>query len=70
MLLAPPVPVPVGAWLAGELPAAIETAMGGLDPQKRDHMTPDGRVIDATGGADAGTVNTLTAVSVVVAEAG
>lgn len=42
-LPAPPFPVPVGAWLAGELPAAIEAAMSGLDPQECDHMAPDGR---------------------------
>ncbi|WP_405188773.1 hypothetical protein [Streptomyces anulatus] len=69
-LPAPPLPVPVGDWLAGELPAAIETAMGSLDPQECDHMAPDGRAADGTGGVDAGTVSTLTAVPVVLAEAG
>ncbi|MGQ4732575.1 hypothetical protein ACUN3E_33590 [Streptomyces sp. Ju416(a)] len=43
----PPVPSPVGAWLAGELPDVVEAVMGGLDPQDCDHMAPDGR----TGGS-------------------
>ncbi|MDQ0701198.1 MULTISPECIES: hypothetical protein [unclassified Streptomyces] len=69
-LPAPPLPAPVGDWLAGELPAAIETAMSGLDPQECDHMAPDGRVVDGTGGVDAGTISILAAVPVVLAEAG
>ncbi|MFJ8970789.1 MULTISPECIES: hypothetical protein [Streptomyces] len=69
-LLPPPLPVPVGGWLAGELPAAIEAAMSGLDPQECDHMAPDGRAVDGTGGVGAATVNTLAAVPVVLAEAG
>ncbi|MFJ2101506.1 hypothetical protein ACIOHR_30535 [Streptomyces anulatus] len=69
-LPAPPLPAPVGDWLAGELPAAVETAMSGLDPQECDHMAPDGRAIDGTGGVDAGTISTLTAVPVVLPEAG
>ncbi|MFJ2102885.1 hypothetical protein ACIOHR_37685 [Streptomyces anulatus] len=69
-LSAPPLPAPVGDWLAGELPAAIETAMSGLDPQECDHMAPDGRVVDGTGGVDAGTISVLAAVPVVLAEAG
>ncbi|WP_326613731.1 hypothetical protein OHA57_00040 [Streptomyces anulatus] len=69
-LPAPPLPAPVGDWLAGELPAAIETAMSGLDPQECDHMAPDGRAIDGTGGVDTGTISTLTAVPVVLPEAG
>ncbi|WP_143663822.1 hypothetical protein [Streptomyces sp. rh34] len=69
-LPAPPTPGPVGVWLAGELPAAIETAMSGLDPEECDHMAPDGRAIDGTGGVGAGTISTLTAVPVVLPEAG
>ncbi|MGC5530403.1 hypothetical protein [Streptomyces sp. SR-10] len=49
-------PAPVGDWLAGELPAAIETAMSGLDPEECDHMAPDGQAIDGTGGVDTGTI--------------
>ncbi|MGW6718109.1 hypothetical protein [Streptomyces sp. NPDC054995] len=70
LLPAPPLPVPVGDWFAGELPAAIETAIGGLDPEECDHMAPDGRAIDGTGGVDAGTISILAAVPVVLAEAG
>ncbi|MFD5346459.1 hypothetical protein ACFWJY_22475 [Streptomyces anulatus] len=66
----PPLPVPVGGWLAGELPAAIETAMSGLDPEECDRMAPDGRAVDGTGGVDAATMSTLAAVPVVVPEAG
>ncbi|MFJ7416510.1 hypothetical protein ACIQWZ_37785 [Streptomyces sp. NPDC098077] len=69
-LPAPPLPVPVGGWLAGELPDAIETAMGSLDPEECDRMTPDGRAVDGTGGVDAATMSTLAAVPVVLAEAG
>lgn len=69
-LSAPPLPAPVGDWLAGELPAAIETAMSGLDPQECDHMASDGRVVDGTGGVDAGTISTLAAVPAVLPEAG
>ncbi|MFH8670286.1 hypothetical protein ACH4F3_36235 [Streptomyces anulatus] len=68
--LPPPLPVPVGAWLAGELPAAIETAMSGLDPEECDHMASDGRAVDGTGGVDAATMSTLAAVPVVLPEAG
>ncbi|MFD3820242.1 hypothetical protein ACFWRZ_34715 [Streptomyces rubiginosohelvolus] len=66
----PPLPAPVGAWLAGELPAAIETAMGSLDLEECDHVAPDGRAVDGTGGVDAATMGTLAAVPVVVPEAG
>ncbi|WP_257140664.1 hypothetical protein [Streptomyces sp. or3] len=69
-LPAPPLPAPVGDWLAGELPAAIETAMSGLDPEECDHMSPDGRVVEVTGGVDAATISTLAAVPVVLPEAG
>ncbi|SCE62038.1 hypothetical protein [Streptomyces sp. OspMP-M43] len=68
-LPAPPLPVPVGDWLAGELPAAIETAMASLDPEECDHTAPHGRAVDGTGGADTGTVTPLAAVPVVLAEA-
>ncbi|MEV7659903.1 hypothetical protein AB0O39_37810 [Streptomyces anulatus] len=66
----PPLPVPVGGWLAGELPDAIDTAMSGLDPQECDRTDKDGRVVDGTGGVDAATMSTLAAVPVVLAEAG
>ncbi|GGS83266.1 hypothetical protein [Streptomyces badius] len=65
----PPAPVPVGAWLAGELPDAIETAMGGLDPQDCDRMGPEGTVVEGTGGVDTATMETLAAVSCMVPEA-
>ncbi|MFD5208673.1 hypothetical protein ACFWNF_17355 [Streptomyces anulatus] len=61
--------MPVGIWLAGELPTAIETAMGGLDPEECDHMAPDGRAVDGTGGVHAGTIGTLDSVPVVLPEA-
>ncbi|MGW7095509.1 hypothetical protein [Streptomyces sp. NPDC054874] len=67
-LPAPPLPGPVGAWLTGELPDAIETAMDGLDPEECDHMAPDGRAVDGTGGADAGTTSTLAAAPGVLSE--
>ncbi|MEU4181022.1 hypothetical protein [Streptomyces sp. NPDC026589] len=67
-LPAPPLPGPVGAWLARELPDAIEAAMGDLDPEECDHMAPDGRVVDGNGGVDAGTVSTLAAVPGVLSE--
>ncbi|MFI0763049.1 hypothetical protein ACH4PX_37310 [Streptomyces anulatus] len=69
-LPAPPLRVPVGDWLAGELPATIETAMGSLDLEECDHMAPDGRAVEGTGGVDAATMSTLAAVPVVLAEAG
>ncbi|MFF1270279.1 hypothetical protein ACFVZE_31070 [Streptomyces anulatus] len=66
----PPLPAPVGDWLAGELPDAIETAMSGLDLEECDHMASDGRVVEGTGGVDAGTISILAAVPVVLPEAG
>ncbi|MCX4506633.1 hypothetical protein [Streptomyces anulatus] len=52
------------------MPDAIAAAMGGLDPEECDHMAPDGRAIDGTAGVDTGTISTLTAVPVVLPEAG
>ncbi|MFZ4279125.1 hypothetical protein [Streptomyces rhizosphaericola] len=65
----PPVPCPVGAWLAGELPEAIGTAMSGLDPQDCDGMGPDGVLVEGAGGVDAETMSTLAAVPCAVPEA-
>ncbi|MFE9701557.1 hypothetical protein [Streptomyces sp. NPDC006270] len=65
----PSASVPVGTWLAGELPAAIEAAMGGLDPEERDHVDEGGAVVDGTGGVDAATMETLSAVPRVIPEA-
>ncbi|MEU6955578.1 hypothetical protein [Streptomyces sp. NPDC045714] len=44
--------------------------MGGLDPEECDHLAPDGRAVYGTGGVDAATISTLTAVPVVLPEAG
>jgi len=65
----PPIPSPLGSWLAGELPDAVEAVMGSLDPEDCDRMGSDGRLIDGTGGADAGTMETLAAVACKVPEA-
>ncbi|MFB6908039.1 hypothetical protein ACFCWB_27575 [Streptomyces bacillaris] len=65
----PPVPCPVGAWLAGELPEAIETAMSALDPQDCDGRSPDGTLVEGAGGVDEETMSTLAAVPCVVPEA-
>lgn len=65
----PPVPCPVSTWLAGALPEAVETAMGSLDPADCDRMGPDGRLIQGTGGVDAGTMSTLSVVPCVLSEA-
>lgn len=65
----PPVPGPVGSWLAGELPEAIERAMSALDPEDCDGMGPDGAIVEGAGGVDAGTMSTLSAVPCVVPEA-
>ncbi|MFI5905799.1 hypothetical protein [Streptomyces cyaneofuscatus] len=65
----PPVPGPVGSWLAGELPEAIETAMSALDPEDCDGRSSDGAIVEGTGGVDAGTMSTLSAVPCVVPEA-
>ncbi|MFD4224781.1 hypothetical protein [Streptomyces griseus] len=64
----PPVPGPVGAWLAGALPDAVETAMGSLDPAACDRTDPDGRVVDGTGGVDAATMSTLAVMPCVLSE--
>ncbi|MFF2721554.1 hypothetical protein [Streptomyces sp. NPDC058011] len=63
----PPAPGPVGAWLTGELSGAVETAMGSLDPAACDRMV-EGRIIDGTGGVDAGTMGILAAVPCVLSE--
>ncbi|MBV7245246.1 hypothetical protein [Streptomyces sp. MW-W600-10] len=65
----PPAPGPVGAWLAGALPDAVESAMGSLDPATCDRTDPDGRVVDGTGAVDAGTMSTLAVVPCVLSEA-
>ncbi|MFJ1594762.1 hypothetical protein ACIOD0_31620 [Kitasatospora albolonga] len=65
----PPVPCPVGSWLDGALPEAIETAMCALDPQDCDGMSPDGAIIEGTGGVDEATTSTLSAVPCVIPEA-
>ncbi|MFJ1551428.1 hypothetical protein [Streptomyces sp. NPDC088246] len=57
-----PIPGPVGAWLAGELPEAIETATASLNPQDCDRMGPDGEMVDGTGGVDEETRSKLAAV--------
>ncbi|MGW4221500.1 hypothetical protein ACWEJZ_31345 [Streptomyces bacillaris] len=64
-----PAPCPVGAWLAGELPEAIGTAMRELDPQDCDGMGPDGVLAAGSGGVDAETMSTLSAVPCAVPEA-
>lgn len=61
-------PGPVGAWLTGELSGAVETEMGSLDPAACDRMV-DGRMIDGTGGVDAGTMSVLAVVPCVLSEA-
>lgn len=64
----PPAPGPVDAWLARELPRAVETAMGSLDPSACDRMGPDGRLIDGTGGVDVGTMSVLAVVPCVLSD--
>ncbi|MEV0888520.1 hypothetical protein AB0J03_32525 [Streptomyces microflavus] len=68
-LPAPPVPSPVGTWLTRTLPDAVEAAMGSLDPAQCDRRGPDGRLIEGTGGVDAGTVSTLAIVPCVLSDA-
>lgn len=65
----PPAPGPVGAWLARELPRAVERAMASLDPAACDRMGPDGRIVDGTGGVDVGTISVLGVVPCVLSEA-
>ncbi|MFD6802504.1 hypothetical protein [Streptomyces cyaneofuscatus] len=43
--------------------------MGSLDPADCDRMGPDGRLIQGTGGVDAGTMSTLSVVPCVLSEA-
>ncbi|MFJ9656207.1 hypothetical protein [Streptomyces microflavus] len=68
-LPAAPAPRPVGTWLAGALPDAVEAAMGSLDPAQCDRMGPDGRLVEGNGGVDAGTLSTLTVVPCVLSDA-
>ncbi|MFH9656686.1 hypothetical protein ACH4MN_37210 [Streptomyces anulatus] len=64
-----PSPCPVGTWLAGELPKAIETATSSLDPGDCDRMGPEGVMVDGTGGVDAETRSSLAAVPCAVQDA-
>ncbi|MDX2404614.1 hypothetical protein NJO91_15985 [Streptomyces microflavus] len=68
-LPAPPSPSPVGTWLAGALPDAVESAMGSLDPAACDRMGPDGRLIEGNGGVASGTMSTLAIVPCVLSDA-
>ncbi|MEV1092825.1 hypothetical protein [Streptomyces microflavus] len=68
-LPAPPAPRPVGTWLAGALPAAVEAATASLDPAQCDRMGPDGRLVEGTAGVDAGTMSTLAIVPCVLSDA-
>ncbi|MFJ3481404.1 hypothetical protein [Streptomyces microflavus] len=68
-LPAPPAPSPVGTWLAGTLPAAVEAATASLDPAQCDRMGPDGRPIEGNAGVDAGTTSTLAIVPCVLSDA-
>ncbi|MFJ1958581.1 hypothetical protein ACIOGT_37505 [Streptomyces microflavus] len=56
-------------WLADALPGAVETAMGSLDPADCDRVGLDGRLIEGTGGVDAGTMSILSLVPCVLSEA-
>lgn len=68
-LPAPPAPSPVGTWLAGTLPDAVEAATASLDPAQCDRRGPDGRLIEGTAGVDAGTTSTLAIVPCVLSDA-
>lgn len=68
-LPAPSARRPVGAWLAGALPDAVEAAMESLDPAQCDRMAPDGRLVEGNGGVEAGTMSTLTVVPCVLSDA-
>ncbi|MFB6426402.1 hypothetical protein ACFCXC_35870 [Streptomyces microflavus] len=68
-LPAPSAPRPVGTWIAGELPGAVEAAMGSLDPAQCDRMGPDGRLIEGNAGVDAVTTSTLAIVPCVLSDA-
>ncbi|MEV7275153.1 hypothetical protein ACIQIG_33310 [Streptomyces bacillaris] len=69
-LPAPPSPTPGWVWLVGDLAQAIEDVMAALDPQDCDRMTPDGRVVEGTGGMRPVTRDMLDTVPCVVADAG
>ncbi|MEU0382719.1 hypothetical protein ABZ093_36370 [Streptomyces cyaneofuscatus] len=47
-LPAAPAPRPVGTWIAGVLPAAVEAAMASLDPAQCDRMVRRGGSSRAT----------------------
>ncbi|WP_331745391.1 hypothetical protein OG245_37670 (plasmid) [Streptomyces sp. NBC_01116] len=64
-----PSPCPVGAWLAGELPQAIEAATSSLDPGDCDRMDPEGVIVDGTGGIDEETRSKMAAVPCAVEDA-
>ncbi|MGX5397196.1 hypothetical protein ACWLMY_35750 [Streptomyces anulatus] len=64
----PPAPGPAGTWLSKELPAAIETAMGSLDPEDCTHLGPDGRIVYGAGGVDVAIMETLVYVPCVLPE--
>ncbi|MEW1893704.1 MULTISPECIES: hypothetical protein [unclassified Streptomyces] len=64
-----PTACPVGAWLAGELPEAIETATASLTLEECDRMDAYGVMSDGTGGLDEVTRSELTAVPCVVQDA-
>ncbi|MFI8178832.1 hypothetical protein ACIF6H_36990 [Streptomyces microflavus] len=64
-----PSPCPVGAWLAGELPHAIEAATSSLDPGDCDRMGPEGVMVDGTGGVDEEIRSGLAAVPCAVQDA-
>lgn len=49
----PDAPSPcLGAWLAGEVPEAIEAATAPLDPRDCDRMGPGGVMVHGKGGAN------------------
>ncbi|KQX44483.1 hypothetical protein ASD97_39220 [Streptomyces sp. Root63] len=64
-----PSPCPVGSWLAGELPQAIEAATSSLDPGDCDRMGPEGVMVDGNGGVDEGIRSSLAAVPCAVQDA-
>lgn len=64
-----PDPCPVGAWLAGELPEAVETATASLTPEECDRMDSYGVMSDGTGGLDEVTRSKLAAVLCAVQDA-
>lgn len=64
-----PSPCPVGAWLAGELPQAIEAATSSLDPGDCDRMDSEGVMVDGTSGVDEEIRSSLAAVPCAVQDA-